>query len=89
MTPVPSILRSTSHLFESQQPIWPAPKDSVGSKCQYVGSLVAREVVGPALEVMEKLAVEIGALLEKHKDSLEHSEEKPRTISYNMWMVGS
>jgi len=45
--------------------------------------------VGPALEVMKKLAVEIGALLEKHKDSLEHSEEKPRTISYNMWMVGS
>jgi len=42
--------------------------------------------VGLALEVMEKLAVEIGALLEKHKDSLEHSEEKPRTISYNMWI---
>jgi hypothetical protein len=89
MTPVPSLFRSTSYLFESQRPLWPAPEDSVGSNCQYVGSLVAWEVVGPALEVMEKLAVEIGALLEKHKDSLEHCEDKPRTISYNMWMVGS
>lgn len=89
MTSIPSLFRSTSCLFESQQPLWPAPEDSVGSKCQNVGSLVAWEVIGPALEVMEKLTVEIGALLEKHKDSLEHSEDKPRTISFNMWMVGS
>lgn len=85
---VPSLIRSTSTWFESQQALWPAPEKSVGSKCQDLGGLVCWQAIGPALEVMNQLSLEIKVLFERHQDSLEQCEDKPRTISYNMWMVG-
>lgn len=82
---VSSLKRSS--IFNSKRS-WPNPELSIGRQCSDVGSLHCWEVVGPALEVMEKVAKPIADLLDRNLERIVEREDKPRAISFNIWMVG-
>lgn len=87
-----NLRESLPSMFEVKKPSWPNPQDSIGQEClnvKFVNGLRCWQVVGPALEVMEKLCVPIKDLLDKHQELLEQGESKPRAMSFEMWMLGA
>ena len=76
-------------MFDSKNSAWPDPEQSIGEECKSFSGQKCWQVVGPALEAMEKLSLPIKELLDKHQEILEQGEPKPRAISFDMWMVGS
>ncbi|KAL8824110.1 MAG: hypothetical protein Q9191_005290 [Dirinaria sp. TL-2023a] len=77
-------------LFNTRKESWSDPEQSVGRPCElkFKGT-ECWEVVGPALDVFNKVAPAIGKLLADNQELLEQGEPKPRVTSFNMWMVGS
>ena len=76
-------------IFESKKEHWPEPEESIGRPCvQKMRGTQCWEAVGPALEVMQELAPSIKNLLEENKERLEQGEDRPRGVSFNMWMEG-
>lgn len=82
--------RSSSMIFESKKESWPKPEESIGRPCvQKMRGTECSEVVGPALELMQKLSPDIKRLLEDNRELLEQGEDRPRVVAFNMWMEGS
>lgn len=77
-------------IFESKKDSWPEPEKSIGRPCaQRLRVTECWEVVGPALELMQKLSPDIKRLLEENRELLEQGEDRPRVVAFNMWMEGS
>lgn len=77
-------------LFDSKKEPWPEPEKSIGRACvQKMRGTECWEVIGPALELMERLSPEIKQLLEDNQELLEQGEDRPRVVAFNMWMAGS
>ena len=77
-------------IFESKKESWPKPEESIGRPCvQKMRGTECWEVVGPALELMQKLSPDIKRLLEDNRELLEQGEDRPRVVAFNMWMEGS
>ena len=77
-------------IFESKKESWPEPEKSIGRPCvQKMRGTECWEVVGPALELMQKLSPDIKRLLEDNRELLEQGEDRPRVVAFNMWMEGS
>ena len=72
-----------------QSGFWPDPQLSIGQECKRAGSSRCWSVTGPALEAFGRISEPIQDLLNKHVETLEQGEPKPRAISFDMWMVGS
>ena len=82
--------RSSSMIFDSKKESWPEPEKSIGRQCvQKMKRNECWEVLGPALELMERLSPEIKRLLEDNQELLEQGEDRPRVVAFNMWMEGS
>ena len=67
---------------------WPDPELSIGQECKKHGSLRCWVITGPALEAFRTVSESIQDLLNKHRETLEQGEPKPRAICFDMWMVG-
>ena len=87
---LPSLVRSSTMLFNTRKETWSEPEKSVGRPCElkFKGT-ECWEVIGPALDVFNKIAPDIDRLLADNQELLEQGEPKPRVVSFNMWMVGS
>lgn len=82
--------RSSSMIFASKKESWPEPEQSIGRPCvQKMRGTECWEVVGPALELMQKLSPHIKRLLEDNGGLLEQGEDRPMVVAFNMWMEGS
>lgn len=68
---------------------WPEPEKCVGQPCNMnIRGTQVWEAIGPAGEAMKGLYPHIRELLENNQEQIEHDEEKPRGIGFNMWMEG-
>ena len=84
------LLRNPMPLFfDAKKPIWPEPQLSIDRECPSIGGLRCWQVKGPALAAMNSLCSPIAQLLDKHRETLEQGEPKPRAVCFTMWMVGS
>ncbi|KAI4161813.1 MAG: hypothetical protein LQ342_004504 [Letrouitia transgressa] len=87
---LPSLVRSSTIFFDSKKENWPEPEKSIGRPCELLfKNTECWEVVGPVLDIFNKIAPAIDKLIEDNQELLEQGEPKSRGISFAMWMEGS
>ncbi|KAI4211384.1 MAG: hypothetical protein LQ351_005810 [Letrouitia transgressa] len=87
---LPSLVRSSTMVFDSKKESWPEPEKSIGRPCELrYKNTECWEAVGPVLEIFNEIAPAIDKLIEDNQELLEQGEPKSRGISFAMWMEGS
>lgn len=77
-------------MFRSRRPAWANPEQSVGAKCEkQFGNLNCYEATGRACDAFLEIAPLIKDLLDTHKEDLEKGEQRPRSISFALFMLGT
>ena len=85
----PTLRNPMPLFFDPKKPVWPNPELSIDHESPSINGLRCWQVKGPARVAMGTLSMPIAQLLDKHCESLEQGESKPRAMSFTMWMVGT
>jgi len=77
-------------MFGNQRPVWANPEQSVGERCEKkFGNQDCYEATGPVCDVFLPIARNIKNLLDKHQEDLVRGEQKPKSIAFAIFMVGT
>src|SRR5947208_60891 len=88
MSPLRRTTTTVNAFLDRKSTPWPEPEKSIGQFDLAIKGEMLWKHQGPASDAFKNIAVSILELLDSHRDDLTEGEEIPRTISFNMWMIG-